>query len=278
MTAAGTGSVLAEFQADAIAVALDGSLIFTDGFRNVIRALLPDGTMRILAGDGTPGYSGDGGRASRARLHTPIGLTTDGQGNFWVADVYNNAIRKLEPARIFPAQVLNAATLLPGPITSGEIVLITGDDLGPEVFFNDRPAQVYYADANQVRAVVPELGPDVHSVRLRLGTDEIVLDVAGFAPGVFTRDGSGTGWAMGTSAARGQPISVFATGVRPGAPVIVLIDGLLAELRAVRDTRQPVGVVEIEAIVPPGSRTGDVDLAVIVDGYRSQPYVTVNIQ
>src|SRR5947208_1003202 len=42
--------------------------------------------ISVVAGDGTAGYSGDGGPAVRARLHEPSEVAVDSAGNFFIAD------------------------------------------------------------------------------------------------------------------------------------------------------------------------------------------------
>ncbi len=51
--------------------------------------------INTIAGDGTPGYSGDGGLATTAQLAAPAGIVTDDSGNVYIADYRNNAIRKV---------------------------------------------------------------------------------------------------------------------------------------------------------------------------------------
>src|SRR6202453_3660290 len=53
------------------------------------------GIINTLAGDGTVGYSGDGGAATSAELDLPYGLAADTAGNIYIADTYNNRIRKV---------------------------------------------------------------------------------------------------------------------------------------------------------------------------------------
>ena len=48
-----------------------------------------------FAGDGTYGYSGDGGPATVADLNTPLGTVSDSAGNLYIADTYNQVIRKV---------------------------------------------------------------------------------------------------------------------------------------------------------------------------------------
>ena len=52
------------------------------------------------AGDGTPGFSGDGGAATDAQLNSPSGLATDRMGNLFIADTMNHRIRMVDTAGV----------------------------------------------------------------------------------------------------------------------------------------------------------------------------------
>jgi sugar lactone lactonase YvrE len=65
------------------------------GYRSRILKLSPDGTLTTVAGNGTPGFSGDGGPATAAQLEYPTGLTVDGAGNLFIAD--ENVVHKVSP-------------------------------------------------------------------------------------------------------------------------------------------------------------------------------------
>jgi hypothetical protein len=60
-----------------------------------------------VAGDGTSGYSGDGGPATSAELYSPWGAAVDGAGNLYIADLGNQRIRKVDvsdaPSLTFPS-------------------------------------------------------------------------------------------------------------------------------------------------------------------------------
>jgi len=54
------------------------------------------GTMRTVAGNGTAGFSGDGGPAVAACLNEPKSLGLDGEGNLLIADSENHVIRRVD--------------------------------------------------------------------------------------------------------------------------------------------------------------------------------------
>ncbi|MBN9349893.1 MAG: IPT/TIG domain-containing protein [Chitinophagaceae bacterium] len=58
--------------------------------------ITPEGVVSILAGDGHNGFAD--GHAGSARFNYPMGITTDSNGNIYVADFGNNRIRKITPA------------------------------------------------------------------------------------------------------------------------------------------------------------------------------------
>ncbi len=57
---------------------------------------LPDGIITTVAGNGIAGFAGDGGAATNAELFWPRGVAVDAIGNLFIADEYNNRIRKVD--------------------------------------------------------------------------------------------------------------------------------------------------------------------------------------
>ena len=63
---------------------------------NSVRKVTPAGTITTIAGEyATPGFSGDVGPATSARLRGPLEIAVDGKGNVYIADTNNNRVRKV---------------------------------------------------------------------------------------------------------------------------------------------------------------------------------------
>ncbi len=72
-----------------------GNIYIVDGSNHCIRKINTSGIISTIAGNGTQGYSGDGGLATSAQLNTPQGISLDGNGNVFISDMANNAIREI---------------------------------------------------------------------------------------------------------------------------------------------------------------------------------------
>jgi len=63
-----------------------------------VREVTTDGIIHTIAGNGTTGYSGDGGPATSAALsQATAGIAVDVGGAVYITDVFNNVIRALRP-------------------------------------------------------------------------------------------------------------------------------------------------------------------------------------
>jgi hypothetical protein len=79
-----------------LAVDSVGNIYVADSGNNRIRKInAATGIITTVAGNGTAGFSGDGGAATSASLRSPGGLAVDTAGNIYVADTGNNRIRKI---------------------------------------------------------------------------------------------------------------------------------------------------------------------------------------
>lgn len=91
-----------------------GNLFVSDWQDNRIRKVTPGGTISTVAGNGTAGFSGDGGSALQASLNLPEGMSVDQAGNLYVADALNNRIRMITPAGIISTVAGNGSTASSG--------------------------------------------------------------------------------------------------------------------------------------------------------------------
>ncbi|MFD1143640.1 T9SS type A sorting domain-containing protein [Larkinella insperata] len=80
-----------------IAVDGQGNLYIADQFNERIRKVTSAGIITTVAGTGIRGFSGDGGKATQAKLGFPTTVAVDGQGNLFIAEQTNNRIRKVTP-------------------------------------------------------------------------------------------------------------------------------------------------------------------------------------
>jgi hypothetical protein len=73
-----------------------GNVFIADYFNNVVRKLNIYGVMSTVAGTGEPGYNGENLYATESRLNGPAGLAVDAIGNLYIADKFNERIRKID--------------------------------------------------------------------------------------------------------------------------------------------------------------------------------------
>lgn len=80
-----------------VTVDSDGDILVADTNNHVVRFVDPlTGKIETIAGNGTPGFSGDGGPATAAQLNAPEEVTIDGYGAVLIADTQNHRVRRIE--------------------------------------------------------------------------------------------------------------------------------------------------------------------------------------
>jgi DNA-binding beta-propeller fold protein YncE len=79
-----------------LTIASNGDLYVSDADNNRVLRITPAGTATTVAGNGTPGFAGDGGPATKAELNAPAGLALDRFGDLYIADQGNNRIRRVD--------------------------------------------------------------------------------------------------------------------------------------------------------------------------------------
>ena len=130
-----------------------GNIYIADTSNHRIRKVTPAGVISTVAGNGSSGFSGDGGPATAAGLWFPLGVTLDAAGNIYIADSYNNRIRKLTPAGVITTVAGSG-----GDGFSGDGGLATAATLTqPSGMFVDPAGNLFIADRlnQRVRKVTP---------------------------------------------------------------------------------------------------------------------------
>ena len=142
--------------------------------------------ITTVAGNGTIGYSGDGGQATAAGLYSPTSVALDKAGNIYIADNENMRLRKID--------------------SSGIITTIAGDGTGS---FSGDGSQAVNAQLKNPYGVAIDLAgniyiADVFNYRIRkIDTTGIITTVAGNGVGGFSGDS-----AIATAAQLGTPYGV----------------------------------------------------------------------
>jgi DNA-binding beta-propeller fold protein YncE len=81
----------------AVAVDAKGNVYILERGGHALRVVDPEGKIRMVAGTGEKGFSGDGGDALRAQFNGPKHLCVDRNGDVLIADTENHVIRKYLP-------------------------------------------------------------------------------------------------------------------------------------------------------------------------------------
>ena len=199
----------------------------------------------------------DGVYLAPAQLGLPAQLTITGQslGSPGLQSTASVTVQAAPAVTLGPAAVTNAASYQTGAVAPGEIVTIFGSAIGPsilvtaqlnaqgrlasnlsgtQVLFDNVPAPLVYAAANQVSAIVPyevagQSTTQMMVVRSGQATQPLTLNVTAVAPALFTLNAMGTGQAAavnqdmslngpGSGAPAGSILSLYGTGEGQTAP------------------------------------------------------------
>jgi sugar lactone lactonase YvrE len=151
-----------------------GDLFIADTENNDIREVTPDGNIKVVAGNGTEGYRGNGGPATAAELDNPQDVAVDAAGDLFIADTYNNVIREVKPSGTISTFAGNGTAGFAGdngPASAAELT-------SPDGVAVDALGNVYVADTG-------------NNVIRRVSTSGVITTVAGNVAADQANDGLG---------------------------------------------------------------------------------------
>jgi sugar lactone lactonase YvrE len=155
-----------------VAVDKAGNLYIADTSNQRVRKVDTSGMIATVAGNGTEGFSGDGGAATRASLNFPTGVALDRAGNLFIIDQSNHRIRKVNTSGVITTVAGNG-----NPGFSGDHAAATSASLNlPIGTAVDTAGTLYIADTSN------------HRIR-KVSADGTVTTVAGNGIGGFAGDG-----------------------------------------------------------------------------------------
>ena len=177
-----------------VAVAYDGTIYLADRDGHRIRRIGTDGVITTVAGTGVAGFSGDGGPATSAQFDQPTGIAIAPDGTIFVADQFNNRIRRFT--------VGGTITTVAGNGTqgfSGDGGRPTDASINQPTYVAVRPdGTVFFTDWGNHR--VRSFG---HQLRPNGSVSYTIRTVAGNGQGDFSGDGG-----PATNAALNQPSGI----------------------------------------------------------------------
>jgi uncharacterized protein (TIGR03437 family) len=158
-------------------VVADASGIYiADTANHRVRKIQLGGNIFTYAGNGNASYFGDGGRATAAGVNQPEGMALDAAGNLYIADVMDNAVRKVTPGGIITTVAGTGQTGFGGDGGPAVRAVLNG----PRAVALDASGNLYIADSGN------------HRVR-RVDGNGVIQTIAGNgATEFFPEDSAGT--------------------------------------------------------------------------------------
>jgi hypothetical protein len=163
-------------QMTSVAIDAQGNFYAADASNNIVVRVTPAGTLRIVAGNGSAGFSGDGGPATSASLtlsgNYQAGVAVDSVGNLFIGDVGNQRVRKVSTNGVITTVAGNGSFGF-----SGDGSLATSASLGsPTSVAIDASGSLFILDMNFCR------------VR-KVSAGGVITTVAGNGNSAFSGDG-----------------------------------------------------------------------------------------
>jgi hypothetical protein len=158
-----------------LAVDAAGNIFIVDQDNHRIRMVDTDGVITTIAGTGEPGFSGDGGPATEARLNSPYGIALDGQGNIYFT-AQPGVVRRVDTSGVITTIAGSGRVGYAGdggPATAARL------STGPEHVEVDQDGRVYIEDTGN------------HCIRM-VDLDGTISTIVGVGKPGFGGDGGPT--------------------------------------------------------------------------------------
>jgi large repetitive protein len=152
-----------------------GNLFIADTGNNCVREVSASTqSITTVAGNGSVGFSGDGGAAISAQFDQPWGITIDVNGNLYIADFGNNRIRKVDTASGIVTTIAgNGNSSFSGDGSTATAATLNG----PAAVAMDIAGNLYIADSEN------------NAVRKVDGSSGLITTIAGNGTALFGGDG-----------------------------------------------------------------------------------------
>ncbi len=130
-----------------VATDATGNVYITDQGNNRIRLVNTSGIISTFAGTSSSGFSGDGGPATSAQLFLPVEVAVDISGNVYVADFFNNRIRKINTLGIISTMAGASTAGYSGDGGAASLAKLNA----PQGIAIDPSSNIYIVDRNNYR-------------------------------------------------------------------------------------------------------------------------------
>jgi sugar lactone lactonase YvrE len=146
----GSAAILAQLHGPTgVAIDKSGNIYVADYNNNRIRKINNLGIITSIAGNGILGFSGDSGLATAAKINGPYGVAVDTFGNIFVADYWNNRIRKINSSGIITTAAGGGTVY---PLTGGTATLTFVDR--PSGIATDISGNFYFSVTNSENGIL----------------------------------------------------------------------------------------------------------------------------
>ena len=171
----------------AVGVSFDsyGNMFIADTSNNRIRKVDTNGVITTVAGNGAASFSGDGGPATNASLHTPVDVAVDMAGDIYIADERNLRVRKVDINGIISTVAgigsFSGSQLYSGIATNARVGNITGVavDSSGNFYFSDFDAGAAYKVDTNGNLMLATYYPNTHPMAMDLDSgDDIFMPTA----------------------------------------------------------------------------------------------------